>query len=289
MSERPLYDELWNYAKPKETAVSFQTLLPTLDPAQERDAYLQLLTQLARTHSLRRQFDQAHKLLDDVETQLDDDVPIARVRYLLERGRTYNSSKQQPKARPLFVEAYELSKQIGADFYAVDAAHMMGIAGESVDEQMEWNLTAVSLAEQSENQYAQRWLGSLLNNIGWTHHDAGEYGLALEMFERCERFFVQRQPNEGRARIARWCIARTLRSLGEVEEALAMQLAQQAEYAALGEEDGYVQEELGECLLLLGQKTAASPHFAAAHRILSQDQWLQANEPERLARLKALA
>ena len=102
-------------------------------------------------------------------------------------------------------------------------------------------------------------------------------------------FFRTDFPNEGRARIARWAIARTLRALGEVDEALAMQTALLEENRARSEEDGYVYEELGECLLLLGAEVEARPYFAEAYRLLSRDSWLSTNEPNRLARLKALS
>lgn len=288
MQDAPLYDNLWNYGKPAETAVKFRDLLPEVKASGDQNAYLQLLTQLARTQSLQRNFDEAHTLLDQVEQQLTADFPIVQIRYWLERGRAFNSNKQPQLARPLFINAFELAKQIGADFYAVDAAHMMGIVGETPEVQMDWHLTAVSHAEQSKSPTAQQWLGSLYNNIGWTYHDQGKFEQAFDMFERCEQFFRQIQPNESRARIARWSIARTLRSLGQLEEALAMQQAQHAEYQQLDEEDGYVHEELGECLWALGREAEARPHFAEAYRILSQDQWLQANESNRVLRLKAL-
>ncbi len=89
-------------------------------------------------------------------------------------------------------------------------------------------------------------------------------------------------------RIARWCVARCLRSLGRVEEALAEQQALAAELEAEGEVDGYVDEELAECLLVLGRGDDARAHFSRAYTELSGDAGLQANEPERLERLRAL-
>ncbi|MCA9972531.1 MAG: hypothetical protein KC425_20055, partial [Anaerolineales bacterium] len=59
-----------------------------------------------------------------------------------------------------------------------------------------------------------------------------------------------------------------------------------AEYAAVGEADGFVHEEIAECLLALGDAAAARPHFAAAHRLLAPLGWVEA---DRLARLAALA
>jgi hypothetical protein len=89
-------------------------------------------------------------------------------------------------------------------------------------------------------------------------------------------------------RIAAWCVARTLRSLGRVEQALSRQMALKAEFEAIGESDGYVFEEIGECLLVLDRSEEARPFFAYAYEILSSDPWLVKREPERLARLKNL-
>jgi len=52
--------------------------------------------------------------------------------------------------------------------------------------------------------------------------------------------------------------------------------------------DGYVFEELGECLLVLDQPAAAAPHFQRAHALLAQDSWMVKHESERLERLKRL-
>lgn len=57
----------------------------------------------------------------------------------------------------------------------------------------------------------------------------------------------------------------------------------------LGETDGYVHEEIGECLLALDRHDDARPHFAHAWSALSRDAHLCADDPERLARLERLA
>jgi tetratricopeptide (TPR) repeat protein len=79
-----------------------------------------------------------------------------------------------------------------------------------------------------------------------------------------------------------------LRALGRIEEALAMRQALFAGYQRSLDENGYVSEELGECLLALGHPAEARPHFQRAYALLSQDIWLAANEPDRLARLQRL-
>jgi hypothetical protein len=89
-------------------------------------------------------------------------------------------------------------------------------------------------------------------------------------------------------RIARWCVARVKRSLGRTAESLAAQEELLRELEAAGGRDGYVLEEIAECLLALGREEDARPFFAAAWEELSRDAWLPDAEPDRLARLEKL-
>ncbi len=283
-TDLPDLDQLWDYNQPAVSEQRFRDQLPAAAPGSA--AHVELLTQIARAQGLQRQFEAAHATLDEAQTLLTDAMGYVRTRYLLERGRLYNSSRQIEQAAPLFRAAWELASTSGQDFYAVDAAHMLGIC-EPPDQAIEWNLRALTLAEMSSQPRARNWAGSLYNNLGWTFHDQGNYPRALDLFEKAEHFrAAQGQPQQ--LLIARWCVARCLRSLGRTEEALARQQALLAEHTAAGSRDGFVLEELGECLLALGRADEASPYFAQAHAELSQDPWLVESEPARLARLKAL-
>lgn len=281
------FDTLWNYDNPAETERQFRQLLPDAESCGDISYLAQLLTQIARTQGLQRQFDAAHQSLDIASKLLTDELQTAQVRYLLERGRVFNSSGNPDQARPLFLEAWELAQTAHEDAYAVDAAHMLAIVSAS-DEQMQWNLKAVALSESSSQPSARKWLGSLYNNIGWTYHDLGQYTEALAVFEKALRY-REEQGEPSTIRIAKWCIARTLRSLGRTQEALDQQRALLAEHQAAGTSDGYVSEEIAECLLILGKAEEARPYFAEAYAELSKDDWLVANESARLERLKSLS
>jgi hypothetical protein len=95
------------------------------------------------------------------------------------------------------------------------------------------------------------------------------------------------QPRE--LRIAKYAVAKTLRAMGRVPEAINLIKAVCDECTAVGEADGYFDEEMGECLLALNRPAEANPLFASARALLRQDQWLVKNEPERIARLAKLA
>jgi hypothetical protein len=76
--------------------------------------------------------------------------------------------------------------------------------------------------------------------------------------------------------------------MNRVEEALSHQMELEKEFETTGEEDGYVFEEIGECLLLMDRNAEARRYFARALALLSQDTWLAEKEPQRLERLGKL-
>jgi tetratricopeptide (TPR) repeat protein len=283
----PDFDAMWDYNDPAATEARFREVLPHAEASGDVSYHAQLLTQIARTQGLQMKFEEAHETLDQVQAMLAEDLVVARMRYLLERGRVYNSSKDPDAAKPLFLEAWEVGLNAREDDYALDAAHMMAIV-EPPELQLVWSERAMALAEKTTDERAKRWLGPLYNNTGWTYHDMGQYDKALELFEKSLAFRQERRDAEG-TRIARWTVARTYRSVGRVEEALEMQKELEQEFETEGiQQDGYVYEEIGECLLLLGKTDEAPGYFRKAHELLSQDQWLVTNEADRLKRLKEL-
>lgn len=276
------FDTLWDYSDPHQTELRFREIL--IQVPEDNLAYLELLTQIARAQGLQQKFERAHQTLDQVERRLGKYSSRAKVRYLLERGRVFNSSGQSDEARPYFEQALDMAVELSEDSYALDALHMLAIVAPPASA-LDLNLRAIQMAESSPQPKARQWLGSLYNNLGWTYHGAGEYASALEMFEKAEAA-RREQGRVPELRIARWCVARALRSLSRVEEALSKQMALKEEIESAGETDGFVFEEIGECLLALSRADEARPYFARAHEALSGE---LAKEPERLARLGKLS
>lgn len=278
------FDDLWDYSDPQATAIKFEGLLPAAEASGDKSYYAQLLTQLARTQSLQQKYEEAHALLDTAERVMaGQSLPVAEIRYLLERGRTFNSAGQKDRAEKLFKEAYDTAVAHNENFYTIDAAHMLGIAAAPQD-RLSWNLKAAGLAEKTGYN---GWLGSLYNNIGWTYHGQKEYQTALGYFEKLLELRKAQGDDRG-VFIARWSIGRTYRSLQRVDEALALQQALYREIQQKGlAPSGYVFEELAECLVQ--KKEDAREYFRQAYEILSKDPWLRAEEAPRLQRLKDLS
>jgi tetratricopeptide (TPR) repeat protein len=138
----------------------------------------EVLTQLARVHSLRDDFDACEALLQEAESLSSEG--LVGVRVGLERGRKLRSSGDGAAAAPLFESAFAGASELDEFWFAGDAAHMVAI---SVPEKMvEWTDRGLALAASQPD--AAYWAGPLLNNLGWYYHEAGAYEQALEVFER---------------------------------------------------------------------------------------------------------
>jgi len=283
----PDFDSWWDYGDPAGTELRFRQFLQQDSLKLPREIRLEVMTQLARTQGLQGRFDQAHAILDSVAARLPETPSLAHVRYYLERGRVYNSEGTPELGVIFFLDALGTSLELGQDFYAIDAAHMLGIAT-PLNQRLTWNERALALAETSDEPRARMWVGSLYNNIGWLHFEGENYPAALTMFRKN---MIWQEDNGGAEdiRIARWSMARTLRAEGIPELALEHQQKLEAEIDSLElEPDGYVFEEIAECLLAMDSTSAAKPYFRRAYIFLSKDPWLQEHEPERLERLALL-
>jgi len=267
-------DAQWDYDDPAKSYEKFQSALVSAPGSAD-----EIRTQIARSLGLQRKFDEGRAELANISAKPST---VVAVRAALEYGRLDNSSGNKAAAEPHFLEAYHLAKAHKLDFYAVDAAHMLGIV--TTDKaSLDWNEKAIEMAEASKDKRARNWMGSLLNNTGWTYHEMGEYGKALSLFQRALEF-QKEQGNETRIRIANWTIGRCLRSLKRYDEALAIQRSLEG-----GPSAGYIEEELGELLLVTDHAEQSKPYFKRAYDLLSKDIWLKANEAPRLERMKKLS
>jgi tetratricopeptide (TPR) repeat protein len=275
-------DSLWDYSDPAASEQRFRDALGTASTEQQ----LELQTQIARTLSLRRRFDEAHLLLDAVQPRAAT-TPALQVRYRLERGRSFNSSGQREPARALFEQAFAQAQAARLDALAVDAAHMVAITYAASPAALDWNRRGIDLARASSDPQALRLVPAMLNNSAWELHDMGRPAEALPLFEQALAEWTARgKPQQ--VLIAEWSVARCLRSLGRHGEALVRQQALGDAHQRGGSSDGYVNEELAENLLALGRADEARPQFALAAQWLGQDEGLARAEPQRLARLRSL-
>ena len=225
---------LWDFDDP---AASGERFLDAAEQADEPDRTA-WLTQYARALGLQERYSDAHKVLD----RLSSTDALAATYLDLERGRLLNSSGRADDARPIFESAARTAEAAGLDALHVDALHMVAIVAPP-EEQHEVNARALAVARASSDQRARDWDASLLNNIGMTYADAGDFDQALATFQEALAA-RERIGDPGTIRVAKWMVAWSLRNLGRRDEALEMQRALKEELESVGESDQYVDEEL---------------------------------------------
>ena len=281
-------DALWNFERPKESEARFRT--EAAHHARGTREMAEATTQVARTLGLQRRFADADRTLKAVKPMLRHLPARVRVRYLLERGRRDNSSGNAARAFAWFEQALAASVDDtlpGADFYRVDALHMLALAAPA-SRRVAWNLKALAAADASQDPRTRGWRASLLHNLGFAMHERGNDEAALAYWQQALSAREAAHDVE-RTRIARWTVARGLRALGRLEEAEAIQRRLADEFAAANAPDGDVFEELAEIAFARGDHDAARAWAAKALALLADDVDLRTDEPGRRARLEALA
>lgn len=285
--ELPDWRRMWDFGDPAASELRFRDAIAAGLTARNDEYVLVVTTQLARAQGLQRRFDDAHATLDTVEQHIDEASVEVRMRYMLERGRALNSSGSPEGSVAFFERAWQLGQGAGIDPLTADAGHMLAIVSPPA-QAIEWSERTMAFCESSDDGRCKGWLGPLYNNTGWTYHDKGEFDKALALWEK-SLAFREEAGDANTIFIARWTIGRCYRSMQRLDEALAVQEELHADRAAAEMPGaGYVEEELGECLLALGREDEARPWFAKAYEMLNQDDWFKAEEAERLERLKSL-
>ena len=256
---------LWDFNKPELSEQRFRDALST---ASGDDALI-LQTQIARSFGLRKDFAKAQDILKSIEKSAASAGPEARARYALELGRTYASAthppeSQTPESKKLalaaFERALETAKGAGLDGLAIDAIHMLAFVDTEPADQLKWGREALAVVMASNQQEAKKWEASIQNNIGYALHQLGRFDEALSTFKQA-LVIRERGTNAEAIRVAHWMIAWTLRAMGRMDDALAIQLRLEQECEAAKAPDPYVFEELETLYRARGDEVRAG-HYA---------------------------
>lgn len=287
------FDELFQGA-PAEIEPRLSSLRPLAAIHPDASLAPQIESQIALVQGMQQRWEEAFATLDRAEQLPGAEVPLARVRLLLERGRVYHQARRMAEAMPWMIASYELSQANRLDYHAINAAHMVAIVAEDVATKIHWNAIAIQLTESTTDEKAKTWQIVLQNNIGQAYIAAGQYQNALIAFECCRHLAFQ-QGNALVERGARWGIARAKRSLGEVGEALSIQQQLLEEYNTIEREGSLPGELIGMARGMVYEELAElSPDQAAEYATkalqdLGVNTWFHDLEPVRWMRLQRLA
>ncbi len=264
--------QYWNFDDPAASEMAVRELVA--GGGLNLDGGGEVAAQLARAFSLRRDCDQCHQILLERWDEAIARGGRPKASYELERGRAFRSSGKADESKPYF----EAAAKSEVDDLRIDALHMLAFLVEPA-ESTAINLRALSEARASTDPLAQRWQGTLCNNLGWTAFDEGRIEDAVGWFEQAlaerEKYGV-----DGPIRIAKWCVARGYREQGRFDEALAIQLELEP-----SSHDGFVSEELGELFIAMGRAEEAKPHLVKAIQLLEP---MFGSDSDRIGRLKSL-
>jgi hypothetical protein len=138
-------EDFWEYSNPNQSEARFRAALADATS----DTRLEIQTQIARTYSLRKRFDEAHTVLDAVLATVTAHeastgiMPKVRIRYLLERGRTWRIFKSVARC----LRSLGRCEETLAIQYALKAEHeAAGTTDAYVLEEIDEDLAALILA-----------------------------------------------------------------------------------------------------------------------------------------------
>ncbi|MFE6966628.1 hypothetical protein ACFVAJ_16080 [Agromyces sp. NPDC057679] len=241
MGEQQLLDRLWDFADPEASAERFSGLANDESETAHTRAVMQ--TQLARALGLLGRGDEALAVLDRVAAlPAADDEPAAfaaelRARVAIERGRLAATDGRPADAVPELTRGVREAAIAGSTFLVLDALHMLAL--NDVGHEEVWATEGFDVLDGTRDPRLRRWGVALHNNLGWTLHDSGRLTGALMQFEEASRA-AEAYGTAQQRHVAKWSVARCLRSLGRTDEALELQRALAFERP----DDPYVQAEL---------------------------------------------
>jgi tetratricopeptide (TPR) repeat protein len=247
--------DLWDFNDLDLSELRLRASLEAEEAAAGRAA---LFTQLARLEGLRGNAAAGERLLAEAEALGGAEGWVS-----IERGRLLRSSGDALTALPFFEAAFEQARAVDDGFLVGDAAHMAALAGDMES----WTGRGIQLTGDGPGRY---WLAPLLNNLGWSRYEAGDFDRALDAFN--EALAVRSEdPNEPHEReIARYAVGKALRALGRLDEATGQLELAVAWATAAGVETPYFHEELAECYAAAGRTEEARVQAERARELFGR-------------------
>ncbi len=143
------------------------------------------LSQMARISLRENDLDSAIDWLDKAQEKTTVSEPMGYSRFLGVKGRYFWKSEQMDEARMIFTEMYQYCLEKELTGRAIDAAHMVAIVSESLEEQIKWSQLGI---ETAENNDAEFWLGPLWNNLAGTYYEMDKFDLALDCYLKAREY-----------------------------------------------------------------------------------------------------
>jgi tetratricopeptide (TPR) repeat protein len=249
-----LLAEADSFFQDRDYEKALQSYTRTVEVARadfNRPVETEALAQVGRVNLIQGNKEEGRKFLEEAAERASDSDPMGWSRYLGVRGRFEWQDDDLIKARATFDEMYIYCNTNALWSRAVDAAHMIAIVAETVEEQIEWGQRGIEAAESGG---VESWLGPLWNNLGTTYYDNKQFDSALNAFLKARDYHWQYSGEIGKL-YADYHVGMTYRHLGQFDKAAQWLRPVLAWAERLGDHSaiGQACEDLGEVAIGIGK------------------------------------
>lgn len=208
-------DSLFKAKKYPEAMAAYKVALDTAGEEFNFSIEAEALAQIARCYLTTGKKDEGRPFLEKAAQKAIITDPMGWSRYLGVKGRYEWKSDSIPTARETFTDMFNFCRENGLWGRMIDAANMMAIIAENIEEQVDWGRKGIEAAEAGGEE---QWLGPLWNNLAGSYYDDKQYDSALECYLKA-RDYHWRFSDETSKLFADYHIGMTYRLLGKFAEA----------------------------------------------------------------------
>lgn len=201
---------------------AYDQALPVYDKAYQkareefnRPVEVESLAQLARLNLLAGKVETGQDWLEKARERASDSEPLGWSRFLGVEGRFEWKAGNLKTAQETFEQMYGYCVEHSLWGRAVDAAHMVAIVADNIEEQIKWTHKGIEMAE---SRRAHQWLGPLWNNLGGIYHDNKQFDSALQCYLKAREYHWQHS-SESSKLFADYHIGMSYRLNGQLDEA----------------------------------------------------------------------
>lgn len=239
---------------------NYDAALPVYDKTYQkareefnRPVEVEALSQLARLNLIAGNVETGRDFLEKARERASESEPLGWSRFLGVEGRFEWKAGNLKTAQDTFEQMYGYCVENMLWGRGVDAAHMVAIVAESIEEQIEWTNKGIEMAEAHG---ADQWLGPLWNNLGGVYYDNKQFDSALNCYLKAREYHWQ-YSSESSKLFADYHVGMTYRLTGKLDEAAkwlrpVLAWAERLEnHSAIGQ----ACEDLGEVEIANGNKS----------------------------------
>jgi len=247
-------DALFQNRNYEEAVVIYDKAYQKAREEFNRPVEVEALSQLARLNLISGNPEVGREWLEKARERASESEPLGWSRFLGVEGRFEWKAGNLPIARKTFEQMFGFCVENSLWGRAVDAAHMVAIVSESVEDQIKWSYKGIEMAEAHESN---QWLGPLWNNLGGIYYDNKQFDSCLNCYLKARQYHWQ-YSEESSKLFADYHIGMAYRMSGKFDEAAKWLRPVLAWAERLGNHSAIAQasEDLGEIEIAKGNKSA---------------------------------